>query len=123
MASVGGETYVKFGIPGVILMFFALGYFLTRLEKIGSRSPYILAAQAVLLGPLLWCVRNDFNTYVRPALWGPCLAGSSVLVSSKLKPGVGAKSAATRAAARVTGRAQDLAARFTREDDVPRRLA
>ena len=79
------EAYINFGVAGVFLMFFALGYLLTRLEQMPARSPYLLAAQAVVLAPLLWCVRSDFNTFVRPAAWGLACVGVVWWLSSRLK--------------------------------------
>jgi hypothetical protein len=64
------EPYMNFGIPGVIVYFFVLSFFLIYLEQISIRNAYALAAWALILGPLLWTTRNDFTNFFRPAVWG-----------------------------------------------------
>jgi hypothetical protein len=64
------EPYMNFGIPGVLIYFLSLSFFLIYLEQISIRSAYALAAWALILGPLLWTTRNDFTNFFRPAAWG-----------------------------------------------------
>lgn len=68
--SVVAEAYMNFGVWGVVLMFFALGYALVRIEALSSRSVFSLAAAAIILDPLLWLVRNDSSVFMRTAVWG-----------------------------------------------------
>jgi oligosaccharide repeat unit polymerase len=64
------EPYMNFGIAGVVVYFFLLGILLVRLEQLSIRSSYSLAMWALLVGPLLWTIRNDFREFFRPAVWG-----------------------------------------------------
>jgi hypothetical protein len=64
------EPYMNFGIPGVIVYFFSLSFFLIYLEQVSTRNAYALAGWALILGPLLWTTRNDFTNFFRPAVWG-----------------------------------------------------
>ena len=64
------EAYMNFGFVGVCLIFLGFGYLLAFLDALSARGPYLMAAQAIVLGPLLWTVRNDFTVFVRSAGWG-----------------------------------------------------
>ncbi len=64
------EPYMNFGLPGVVLYFIVLAFFLVRLEQVSIHNSYTLAAWALILGPLLWTTRNDFSNFFRPAVWG-----------------------------------------------------
>jgi oligosaccharide repeat unit polymerase len=64
------EPYMNFGIAGVVVYFFLLSILLVRLEQLSIRSSYSLAIWALLVGPLLWTIRNDFKEFLRPAAWG-----------------------------------------------------
>ena len=64
------EPYMNFGVPGVVLYFIVLAFFLVWLEQVSIRNSYTLAAWALILGPLLWTTRNDFSNFFRPAGWG-----------------------------------------------------
>jgi hypothetical protein len=68
--SAVAEPYMNFGVPGVLIYFFLLSFFLIYLEQVSIRNAYALAAWAVILGPLLWTTRNDFTNFFRPAVWG-----------------------------------------------------
>jgi len=68
--SAVAEAYLNFGFPGVGVIFFALGYFLVYLEQMRLKNPYVLAAQATILGPVLWSVRSDSYALGRPIVWG-----------------------------------------------------
>lgn len=76
------EPYMNFGIAGVVGYFFLLAYALVRLEKIAIHNSYVLASWGLILGPLLWTVRNDFTSFFRPAVWGLLCLGI-VRMSSK----------------------------------------
>jgi oligosaccharide repeat unit polymerase len=76
------EPYMNFGSFGVIAYFFLLAYLLVCLEKIAVRNSYALASWGLILGPLLWTVRNDYTTFLRPAAWG-LLSLGIVHLSSK----------------------------------------
>lgn len=64
------EPYMNFGIAGVVIFFYLLAILLVRLEQISIRSSYSLAIWALIVGPLLWTIRNDFKEFFRPAVWG-----------------------------------------------------
>lgn len=64
------EPYMNFGFAGVVAYFFLLGILLVRLEQLSNRSSYSLAIWALLVGPLLWTIRNDFREFFRPVVWG-----------------------------------------------------
>jgi oligosaccharide repeat unit polymerase len=68
--SVVAEAYMNFGTWGVVIIFFALGCVLVRLEALSTRNPFSLAAIAIVLDPLLWVVRNDSSVFTRTAVWG-----------------------------------------------------
>lgn len=61
---------MNFGPYGVAVVFLLMGCLLARIEAINIPNPYLLAARAMLLGPLLWQVRNDFSVVTRPVIWG-----------------------------------------------------
>jgi oligosaccharide repeat unit polymerase len=88
------EPYMNFGSAGVVAYFFLLAFALVRLEQVAIRNSYALATWGLILGPLLWTVRNDFTTFFRPAAWGLlCLgivrlsSGSFVLFSRAWRRG------------------------------------
>ena len=64
------EAYMNFGFVGVCLIFLGFGYLLVFLEALGARGPCLVAAQAIVLGPLLWNARNDFTVFVVPVAGG-----------------------------------------------------
>jgi hypothetical protein len=72
--SAVAEPYMNFGAPGVVLYFAGLGAALARAERLCPRRPFPLALWAMVLGPLLWTVRNSFEIFFRPAVWGVLLA-------------------------------------------------
>lgn len=92
--SVVAEAYMNFGIWGVVIIFFGLGYALVRFEARSTRDPFWLAVVAIVLDPLLWLVRNDFTVFTRSVVWGcgyvflAWLLGSGVLGSPKLRIGL-----------------------------------
>jgi oligosaccharide repeat unit polymerase len=77
------EPYMNFGIAGVVVYFFLLAILLVRLEQISIRSSYSLAMWALLVGPLMWTIRNDFKEFFRPAVWGLLCLGVIRLLSSR----------------------------------------
>jgi oligosaccharide repeat unit polymerase len=76
------EPYMNFGIAGVVIFFFLLAILLVRLEQISFQSSYSLAIWALLVGPLMWTIRNDSKEFFRPAVWGLICLGVIKLVSS-----------------------------------------
>ncbi|HYM10896.1 MAG TPA: O-antigen polysaccharide polymerase Wzy [Bryobacterales bacterium] len=68
--SAVAEPYMNFGVPGVIVYFWALGALLAAAGEFRSAHPAPLAAWAMVLGPLLWTTRNSFEIFFRPAAWG-----------------------------------------------------
>ena len=63
------EPYLNFGMPGVLIIFFGLGYFLMRQENSRRGSVYRTAVLACSYAALLWTVRNDFGNFARPVAW------------------------------------------------------
>lgn len=69
------EPYMNFGPLGVVVFFAGLAFLLVWLERVSFHSAYSLAAWALVVGSLLWTIRNDFSSFFRPAVWGVlCLA-------------------------------------------------
>jgi hypothetical protein len=64
------EPYMNFGAPGVAVYFFLLALVLVAAYRFDVSRPTRLALWAVVLGPLLWTVRNDFHGFFRPVLLG-----------------------------------------------------
>jgi len=62
------EPYLNFGVPGVVLYFLTLGYFLMRIDRLAPGNRYLQAAIAGALPALLWTTRNDFTNFVRPVV-------------------------------------------------------
>jgi len=77
------EPYMNFGMAGVVVYFFLLSILLVRLEQLSIRSSYSLAMWALLVGPLLWTIRNDFREFFRPAVWGLLCLGLIWLSSTR----------------------------------------
>jgi oligosaccharide repeat unit polymerase len=78
------EPYMNFGIAGVLIYFPLLAFFLVRLEQASIRSSYALASWALIIGPFLWTIRNDFTDFFRPAVWGLLCVGLVRLSSGSL---------------------------------------
>jgi hypothetical protein len=78
------EPYMNFGSPGVIAYFFLLAFALVWLGRIAIRNSYTLASWGLILGPLLWTVRNDSASFFRPAVWGLLCLGTVRLFSKGL---------------------------------------
>ena len=73
--SAVAEPYMNFGPLGVVLFFLGLAFLLVWLEHLSFHSAYSLACWALVVGSLLWTIRNDFSSFFRPAVWGIlCLA-------------------------------------------------
>jgi hypothetical protein len=64
------EPYMNFGAPGVAAYFFLLALLLVAAYRFDVSRPTRLALWAVVLGPLLWTVRNDFHGFFRPVVLG-----------------------------------------------------
>jgi len=68
--SAVAEPYMNFGAPGVAAYFFLLALLLVAAYRFDVSRPTRLAMWGVVLGPLLWTVRNDFHGFFRPVLLG-----------------------------------------------------
>jgi hypothetical protein len=68
--SAVAEPYMNFGAPGVAAYFFLLALLLVTAYRFDVSRPTRLALWAVVLGPLLWTVRNDFHGFFRPVVLG-----------------------------------------------------
>lgn len=82
--SAVAEPYMNFGLPGVIVYFWALGALLAAAGEFRSARPSSLAAWAMVLGPLLWTTRNSFEIFFRPAVWGLVVVGAARFASGLL---------------------------------------
>ncbi len=98
--SAVAEPYMNFGVPGVVVYFWGLGALLARAAPFRSTRPAMLAAWAVVLGPLLWTTRNSFEIFFRPALWGLAILAAArfgfALVSGQPEPAGTARPGLTR---------------------------
>lgn len=99
--SAVAEPYMNFGPLGVAAYFFALAFGLVRADRADASRPTRLALGAMVLGPLLWTTRNDFNAFFRPALWGVGAVLAARLLADSL--------ARTGAGNRLNGRARNVA--------------
>ena len=67
--SLIGDLYYSFGLPGIIVLMFILGYIVSTLfKKIvdgGNFSPYILICIAVLMSQSYFMPRNDYFSFIR----------------------------------------------------------
>lgn len=64
------EPYINFGLPGVVVFFIFLGFFLGRLESENLfNSPNKLIFMGVIGWPLLTLVRNDFVNFTKPVVF------------------------------------------------------
>jgi O-antigen polysaccharide polymerase Wzy len=68
--SAVAEPYMNFGAPGVAAYFFLLALLLVGAYHFAVSRPTRLALWAVVFGPLLWTVRNDFHGFFRPVMLG-----------------------------------------------------
>ncbi len=66
------EPYLNFGVPGVIFFFVLVGYALMQCDYVPRQNVYLTAVVMCAFGGLLWTTRNDFASFVRPAVWGAC---------------------------------------------------
>jgi hypothetical protein len=78
--SAVAEPYLNFGAWGVGVYFCLLGFGLVSAGRWDRGLPTRLAFWAVIFGPLLWTVRNDFHGFFRPA----CLGLAAVLAARGL---------------------------------------
>lgn len=76
--SAVAEPYLNFGVGGVVAYFLLAGVLLGRLDRRLATAPprRVLATAAVVLMPLLITARNDYQNFVRPAVWGVCLVAA-----------------------------------------------
>jgi hypothetical protein len=64
------EPYLNFGMPGVVGFFLLLGFLLGRLDSIALlHHPHLLVFAAATLWTLGRTVRNDFTSFVKPAIF------------------------------------------------------
>jgi hypothetical protein len=82
--SAVAEPYLNFGVPGVILVFMAIGYALAMSDEYLRRGPFLAAFILCSFGSLLWTTRNDFTNFVRPAVWSGIIVGVAKLVDYQL---------------------------------------
>lgn len=70
------EFYVQFGVVGIFLGFFMIGYFLTKWQikcEIGLSDRRWVAINGCILCFLLIWIRNDIFNFIRPAVWSAIL--------------------------------------------------
>jgi hypothetical protein len=81
--SAVAEPYMNFGVAGVAAYFFLLAALLVATYRWDAAKPSRMAVWAVVLGPLLWTVRNDFHGFFRPVLLGiACVAAARLIANS-----------------------------------------
>jgi hypothetical protein len=86
--SAVAEPYMNFGVLGVAAYFFLLAAFLVAIYRWDAAQPTRMALWAVVLGPLLWTVRNDFHGFFRPVLLGiACIAVARLVANSLPRAG------------------------------------
>ena len=82
--SAVAEPYMNFGAAGVAAYFFLLALMLVAAYRFDVSRPTRLAVWAVVLGPLLWTVRNDFHGFFRPVVLGAAsIAAACLLANSR----------------------------------------
>jgi hypothetical protein len=85
--SAVAEAYMNFGVAGVAAYFFLLALLLVAAYRFDVSHPTRLALWAVVLGPLLWTVRNDFHGFFRPVLLGIAAVGIARLLGNSWTAG------------------------------------
>jgi oligosaccharide repeat unit polymerase len=70
--SAVAEPYLNFGSWGIALYFFLLGFFLVDFDyrTLRLRDRHLIAACSIVMMALLVTVRNDYENFLRPAVWG-----------------------------------------------------
>jgi oligosaccharide repeat unit polymerase len=65
--SMIGEAFFNFGIVGVAVVMFLLGYFISRLSKLSkyNESGFYNVTLAVILSNIFWGIRNQLSSIVR----------------------------------------------------------
>jgi oligosaccharide repeat unit polymerase len=63
------EPYLNFALIGIICIPFLIGYIIKYFDRLGNRSPFIIAIYGVLIKSVLWTTRNDFYNVFRPFFW------------------------------------------------------
>ncbi|MBW7881854.1 MAG: O-antigen polysaccharide polymerase Wzy [Caldilineaceae bacterium] len=75
------EPYFNFGLPGVLVYFVLLGFFLGKFERVTlPLQPYWLLFAAVIYWHLLPTVRNDYSVFLKPAAFTLIILGIWKLV-------------------------------------------
>jgi oligosaccharide repeat unit polymerase len=65
-----GEPYLNFGLPGVVIFFVVLGYFLGRLDLSNLlEHPAMLVFSTAILWRLIQTVRDDFGNFIKPMVF------------------------------------------------------
>lgn len=65
-----GEPYLNFGLPGVVIFFLGLGYFLGRLDQINLlEHPVALIFSTAILWRLVQTVRDDLGNFIKPMVF------------------------------------------------------
>jgi hypothetical protein len=114
--SAVAEPYMNFGAPGVAGYFFLLALSLVAAYRFDASRPTRLAVWAVVLGPLLWTVRNDFHGFFRPVVLGLASIAAARLLANSWARGIWSQRRDGRKSQRRHGAAASLigahAARF-----------
>ena len=79
------EPYLNFGAPGVAVFFLAVGFLLRRAEPLLGRRPFLTACILCGFASLLWTIRNDFTTFVRPAVWSCLMVAAAHVVDRQYR--------------------------------------
>jgi hypothetical protein len=86
--SLSGEAYLNFGLPGIVVVFFAVGLWLRFVVNRCDRSDFSAYLTVVLLATLLYALRGDSAQLLKTVAYGSIFFALLQLVSStKEDPG------------------------------------
>jgi 4-amino-4-deoxy-L-arabinose transferase-like glycosyltransferase len=71
-----GEPYVAFGLPGVLVVMFLIGFGIGRIERlISTGSTVATALMCLVFFPINWYIRDDAYGLIRQVAWGLAVVG------------------------------------------------
>ena len=83
------DIYLSFGVPGVIIMMFLLGYYTKNLEyKTLQLSYYSIVSYAAITSYAIFWVRTTYTHPVRLLLWCFIIAHLNKLITKQLKENI-----------------------------------
>ncbi len=63
------DLYIAFGVGGVVIMMFVLGYFISYLLGMVKKNSYALIAYAIMISYSVYLVRAEYFFFLRSLLW------------------------------------------------------